>query len=248
MTKNEKKFPNLSKPPAMEVVLGLSIRNDDSFDVGNLLVKESAFVEHFPVHDDWYELTNTVNTEDASSHTTKIHKGFVYKSKDSEEITQFGSDVLTYNKVGNYSGGDVFFDGFSASWSAYQSCRKEFKVTKLGLRYINVITVPDFNYNYSDYFNAFIHTPENVKRQKKCFYKYLTMLDGGKYAANVIFMLDSVKENREAKFILDIDIVKKDMPASPSIEQIKDFFEEMRYHKNDIFFSTLKDELLEQYK
>ena len=49
-------------------------------------------------------------------------------------------------------------------------------------------------------------------------------------------------------FILDIDVVKTDLPDKVKDKDMKEFFSQMRDVKNTIFFNTLSDTVLEEYK
>ncbi len=248
MTANRQEFLNLSRPPAMEVVFGVSVESDSNFDLKKLTVSDDQFRKRFPIKKEIHELAGTFNPE--KEEITHIHNqlGYEYKAKNEEEITQFEHEIFTYNKVGDYPGGDEFLKNLLFAWKFYSNIRDEFKITGIALRYINVITIPNFNYNYQDYFHTYLVTPDKIENVERCKYGYLKEFKAEKCFSVVNFNLDTVKNNAEAKFILDIDIRKKDVPPSLTEENIRSYFEEMRYCKNLIFFETLKKEVLEQYK
>ncbi len=243
--KTETRF-QLSSPPAMEVILGVEVEDDNQFSYKKLEITEHSFKSRFPTQAKLSEISGTFDTEKEElqqSHFRNI--GYEYKSD--EEASNFRINGFTYNKLGNYPGGEKFLQSALEVWNVYAQKREKFKVKKLGLRYINVITVENFTYNYEDFFNFFLHTPDHKKIQN-ILYRYSTSFEEQNCDVTVNFLLDSVRSNLEAKFIFDIDVIKKDVPATLTKEYIEKYFKEMRLCKNEIFFSTLKNNVLEGYR
>ena len=239
-------FSNLKNPPAMEVVFGVSIEDDSNFDIQKLNISGENFRNTFPTQEDIKEII--IDANDKNSHVSTKNLGYAYKTSDNEELTQFRSNGFTYSKLGNYAGGDDFLKNVLSTWSTYRDSRDKFKISNIGLRYINVITVDNFNYNYKEFFKVFLETTDEIGKIEKHRYKYTKDFVEQKCTSVVNFYLDTIKSDGEAKFILDIDIIKKDIISPLSNKDLEEHFKDMRYCKNVIFFSTLEKEILEQYK
>lgn len=243
---NSNNFIRLSNPPAMEVIFEVSTEENEDITSDALKITNEDLIKRFPNIESIEELTSQIGATDIA--TTRRPIGTRYKSKDNSETLNFSVKGYNYSKIGNYPGGDMFWDNIANTYKEYLNLKKNVQVSKLGLRCINVITIPNFNGNYDEFFNIYLNTPEELNPIRKSLLSYQKDFNQLECFSMVKFYMDHVKENNEAKFILDIDTIKENVSSSMNIEQLHECFEEMRECKNIVFFSSLKKEVVEQYK
>jgi uncharacterized protein (TIGR04255 family) len=248
MTANEVKYENLAVPPAMEAIFEVTIKDTHGDDVSKLLINNDDFKKRFPIQEDMYSFESIFDASGVEAPSSSSKKfGYTYKAADNKELTQFRNNGFSYNKLGDYPGGDQFIESALYAWKLYAASGIKIEPSRLGLRYINVISVPGYSGNPQEYFNVFLHHTDKIGKIEKYQYRYAIDFTDCGCSGIVNFQPAGAVEASEAKFILDIDIIKQN-PIISSHDEFKDHFTTMRNCKNKIFFNTLTEKLLGKYR
>lgn len=249
MKQKKKTFDSLRFPPAIEVVFDVSFVEEKHFDVNQFEIKNTPLNKKLPIVEKMNLFEGVINSEGAMS-SSRHSMGFFYKSEDGKEQVQFRKNGFSYHKLGDYPGWDKFSESAMNALKVYQSLYNKASISRLGLRFINLISISDYNNNDKNFFNVFINTSEakDIPTINQCRYRYSTEFKQLNCQANVNFGLSAIVDKTNAKFILDIDVFKDKAPISSQKKEILSSYNEMREAKNIIFFSTLNEKSLEQYK
>jgi uncharacterized protein (TIGR04255 family) len=247
MTKKSK-FQTLKNPPAIEAVLDITVGEMANFDVSKLAAKDKAFKKRFPKTDN-IQLFEGMFAAGAQGHVSYRNQplGFSYKSDDEKALCQFRVNGFSYNRLQPYPGWDEFIKVGIENWKIYQALRKKLEIKRIGLRFINMIAIPDLADDLSKHFNLVLSTPSKIGPVKQVKYQYIKHF----HDIECIGIVNFAQVDNTAKggnFILDIDIIKE-TPANPIAEDsILKYLKDMREAKNTIFFETLTPQTLKAYK
>ncbi len=245
MTKR-KTFPNLSNPPAIEAVL--DITTNEISDTKKLDYKKREFKSKFPRKEQI--LLFETSFHEAQQRTQIINKnrhlGFAYKSEDEKEISQFRLNGFSYSRLSPYLGWDAFIEKALENWVTYRSIRKKLEIKRIGLRFINIIRVPDGDPVMPEYFNVGITSETGLGKIKQYKYQYIRDFDDGLIAI-VNFGQTEIRDN-EISFVFDIDVIQQASTNTLNADGIASYLTAMREAKNTIFFENLTEKALEPYK
>ena len=232
----------------MEVVFEILIKEDNEFQVSRLLTEDKEFRNRFPAIENirMFEGQIPVDENKEGALINKLY-GYTYKSADGKELAQFRSNGFAYNKLGDYPGGDEYIKSALSAWALYAKCNPNASITRLGLRFINVITVNGFDGDYQKYFWVYLNHSDAIGNIDMFQYRYSKDFPELGCKAVVGFNPAASTESNQAKFLFDIDVLKDGNVAKDEMS-INDAFMLMRNCKNMIFFATLNNKLLEQYK
>jgi len=237
-------YKNLNRPPAMEVVFEVLFSDENNGNIEGLCVETPDFKERFPNRNELFLFEAKLGSQENSTSKSSLI-GFSYDN--GEELSQFRQDGFSYNKLGNYPGWDQFIKNAIDVYQHYPFQSENIK--RCGLRFINVIEIEKYNGVPKDYFNVFLEADESasISDIDKYMFKYSCIDEKQDCQINVNFRLSDISKSLEAKFILDIDVLKTSVDSVQKIEDLVDIFTTMRNSKNRIFFSFLKKKVLEYY-
>lgn len=237
-------FKNLKRPPAMETVFEILFSDENETDAKSLCIENNNMKNRFPSRNDLFLFEAKLGDQNNTSSKSSL---IGYSYENSEELTQFRTDGFSYNKLGNYPGWDDFIKNAVDIYDFYPS--KSRSIKRLGLRYINVIEIEKYDGVPKNYFNVFLETEGNASLSdaENFSLKYTSRDDRQNCQINVSFQLSDISKLSVAKFILDIDVLKTGVDRPQSSKDLVDIFGAMRDSKNKIFFSFLKEKVLEQY-
>jgi len=174
--------------------------------------------------------------------TSQKQNGFLFKTQDGKKIIQMRLDGFTFNKLKPYDDWASFSDEAIKYWSRYVDIVKPTSVTRLALRYINRIEIPEGSPELKAYVNFL---PDIPKKLSMSFYDFLirtSLVDdeGGKISqANIIQTIDNKAITPDmTPYILDIDVFRQ-VNLQTNDEKITKVFNELHDLKNKIFFNLI---------
>ena len=252
MTKRN--FETLKNPPAIEAVLDITVNEVANFNINKLCVKgkDGAFKKRFPKMENvlLFEgmfATGNQNEQNQVSYRNR-QLGYSYKSPDEKSLCQFRANGFSYNRLQPYLGWETFVKEGMVNWSAYLALRKNIDITRIGLRFINMITIADLSVDLSKHFHVVLSSPTGVGKPKHLKYQYIVDFPDIDCIGIVNFGKMDDASTDSGSFVLDIDIIKQNLSGSLAEKKILQYLEEMREAKNSIFFGTLTPQTLKAYK
>lgn len=173
------------------------------------------------------------------------HVGYFFRREDQKEIVQFRTDGYTFNRLEPYTSWDDFSRKAKNGLKEYESLAGSIVISRAALRYINRIRLPRERFDTDDYFTCPPKVPETVAQTVTNFFSRVQILDEGTgLEAILIQTLDFLADGDSLEWILDIDSYKV-LEVSPDNPRLFESFDNLRKFKNDIFFGSLKESILE---
>jgi len=235
------KLEALSNPPIIEAVFEISTTELKESKIEKLSLKEKKFRAQFPKEDKIQLFEGTMTPAKKEAFFNNHQAGFSYESKDEKDILQFRTNGFSYHRLQPYSHWEDFINTALTYWEKYKNLRDDIEVTKLGLRFINVIKLNGENSN--KYLKIDLSFPSEIKKPKQLQYRYISEFPDLESIAIVNLI-------QTENIVLDINIIKNTNLNQNVItkELLKNSFEQMREAKNVVFFKTLTPQALENYR
>ncbi|MCE5340283.1 MAG: TIGR04255 family protein [Planctomycetaceae bacterium] len=245
-------FPHLSKAPIVEAVIAISFAPDVAWNEANLQRELKQRLPDFPkvesLHAARYQLDVGKQTNSKVENFGCV--GFKVCSIDGLHIAQFNKDAFVFSRLNPYQDWEQLSGEAFRLLSVYNELIKPKKVMRIGLRFINRITIKQEKVELADYYK---YPPESLKELDWALTGYLhhdlMQVSGTAYSVNLI---KTVQNNvpGEIGLILDIDVFMQNMQDSFVYNErnVKECLEEMRWVKNKIFFGSLTDKTIQELK
>jgi len=171
-------------------------------------------------------------------------QGYFFKSEDGKLIAQFRIDGFTLNRLKPYTSWDELFPFAMDLWQLYVKRAEPEAVSRLALRYINHISLPNEPVDLDDYLLAAPPIPKDLPQYIGPFQTRVTIHDPeGGCAANVTQAFEPGSSGAAPSLLLDIDAFKvatlppEDPGLPAALAHLHDF-------KNRIFFGMLSESTL----
>ena len=173
--------------------------------------------------------------------------GFLFKSANKEKIVQARLDGFTFNKLKPYEKWETMLAEAKELWKIYHGIFKPQRITRIALRYINLIEIPMPFRNLNEYL---LTKPELAPGLPQTYDRMFMQIvvPNALLEANAI-ITQSIERPKENKlpYIFDIDAFKEYNYTIKESDMWRDF-ENLRQYKNEIFFNSITDKTKEMFK
>lgn len=233
---------HLSKAPIKEALIDIRVspREGVTLESFNELV-ELAKIE-YPIEkkSKFFEVTFDMALEVTRS-TEPVERGFVLMNSQETQVVQFRLDGFTVNRLKEYDTWKSLFSEAMKWWHLYESQVGPSQITRLGVKFINRILLPDADFPV--YLTRPPARPLGMKgKLSNFFYQTQIESDFGITAA-VTQWTERTLDDGKIPFLFDIDV---SIPVVTPLQkgEMNDKFEQLHQAKNDIFFDSLTKETL----
>ena len=174
-------------------------------------------------------------------------QGIFFKSTDERLIAQFRTDGFTLNRLEPYTSWTELFPEAMRLWKLYVEVTQPERVTRLALRYINHLRIPAPGAPLQQYIVSPPVVPAGLPQLLSTFLTQVVIHEPSSgIAAKIRQALEKGLQLEAATIILDIDAFKP-VDLTPDSAEIEDTFQRLHDFKNDVFFASVTDLILEQY-
>lgn len=245
-------FPHLSKAPIVEAVIDiravLGKKWDDAILRKELQKRLSDYPKIETLKESKYQLSaqkpEAFIIEDLGCVGLKLH------CKDNPYIVQFNKGTFVFSRLTPYEDWGRFTREALRLMKIYSELLEPIEVKRIGLRFINRISMKQEKAELKKYYKS---PPESLKGLDwplgGFFHRDVIRVPGTSYAVNLIKTVQNSSniQTREVGLILDIDVFIN-TNFDYSTERLVMLLDEMRWVKNKIFFGSITDKSLEEFK
>ncbi|GAB3910109.1 TIGR04255 family protein [Mucilaginibacter boryungensis] len=251
MAKNKVEYPHLPKSPVSTAVLEVRYVMPEKLDIANFTTINPSFSEGYPTQ----QTTKSRDFKIEELKTGKPHAVFseekvqehIYISLDKKQNFKVTKENFNYNWNGSYPGWEVFIAEVRRVWDIYfeKILFDKIAITGVSIRFINKIVV-DFPISTpADVFNVSINIAEGVKMPEVENYLVRYTISYDNQSKAIVTQALESNDSKIFPFIFDIDVI---LNQNIALDGIWENFDILRSLKNEIFFSSVKDSVLEMYK
>lgn len=173
--------------------------------------------------------------------------GYMFFNQEETRVVQFAVDSFSFNWLKPYQNWNVFRDFARSMWKIYVEALKPRTVKRIGLRYINDLAVPLPIRDFNQVLAAPPIVPEGLPQAVTSYFDRVVIEDVARRAGAIIMRtIEGQPKENHLPLILDIDVFR-DAALDPEAEEVWDTLEILREFKNDVFFTSITDELEKLY-
>lgn len=232
-------------PPITEALLDIRVNLGPNFDVKNL--------EDFQKHIDEDFSVKQINQKIEASFVLKpgelpvtssknTPNGYIFKTNDNKKIVQARMDGFTFNKLKQYDNWSTFEKEGKKLWNSYLKVAKPLNITRVALRYINLIEIPLPMSDFKDYILTVPEIAKGIPQGLSEFFMRLVIPDEKRENTAIITQtieLSKISE-KTLPLIFDIDVFRL-VDLKPQDEKLWSIFSSLREYKNCIFMNSITD-------
>ena len=173
--------------------------------------------------------------------------GLRIEDEPTTQIVQFRKNGFTYSCIGTYDDWSAFRGRALEPAKRFLALPGVTKISRIALRYINVIRFPSLPVNLDDYLPAAPKVPENLPQVVSSFVSRVVIAIPEDQLTAVITQASEETPPPVGSVILDIDVFRTLSLPVGDISWEK-MFERIREWKNRIFFEYINEKTVELYK
>ncbi len=244
-------WPQLANPPILEAVIEIRpvFAREPGLDA--LRGCAEAIVGTHPAVQDLYrgqlEVTLSATGEtDAKALSGAI--GFRSMSADNTQIVTFSSLAFSVSLLKPYAGWDALLQSAKRYWDTFSSRTSPDAVARIGVRYINELLLPPM-----EPVESFVvpgpSVPQGLPQQFKAYLNRIEIVDAARDQLGIITMASQglTPDRARVRMLLDVDaICEGTFPTSG--EDLWRRTAALRQFKNDMFFHSITENLLREYR
>lgn len=235
--------------PILEAVIELRVASADGTplaDVNRVRIPDDNL---YPEVRDRFMVQGVFQISDEAVTTTADRNqiGYEYKSKDGKQVVYSTVQGFVYSLSAPYDCWDRFVDEGWRLWLRYREYAKPDRVTRIAVRYINRIEVPEPQIELKDYLRTYPELSPDLPQALAGFFMQ-TLVPLPAYEAFVNITSALQKQNPESiSVILDLDCFRETpelMVSSHDFdEEVRGALASLRSAKNAVFEACITDEV-----
>lgn len=229
------------RPPITEAILDLRVTLPQGFSIDTLEEIHNQVRESYPQKVSIFAGSIEYQVEQDLVNTSRNQYGFQFKSENSPYIFQAALGGFTCNHLAPYSTWEQFRSETKHLWEIYKAICKPTSITRVGVRYINQIELPELAIDFKDYLRVCPEIAPDLPQGLSSFYMQLQIPQEELQCMLTIneAFIPPITPN-SISVILDIDVFRvKDWDSNDNT--IWDFIEQLRNLKNETFEKCITD-------
>jgi uncharacterized protein (TIGR04255 family) len=172
--------------------------------------------------------------------------GWRYETKDSSKVVQLRRTGLVYSILRGYTRWDEIKASTQEAWHSYCKWAGSLTVTKLAVRYVNVLEL-HFGQDCDDYLTSGPRIPPELPQEFTGFFQRVVIPFRDHQAIAIVTQALEPPNPSHVPLVLDIDVQSQQRFEETSLD-IWSRLDQLREIKNMIFFSSMTKRALESYQ
>lgn len=245
-------WPRLTHPPIREALIDVRIARQASECLPTLKALSDSLQDRFPQRRErshWVaQFKFEPDRPTVMSSDPAAPDGYIQFSTDGDRAVQARLDGFTYSRINSYGNWNEFRDEARALWELYADALNQVVARRIAVRFINRLVLP-LPCRFEDYLQTIPKVAPALPQALAEMLLRLVIPFPDKDAMVVLTQsLDAGDSPETIGVILDIDAFRP-LPAvgAPS-NAIWDGFEVLREVKNQVFFESLTERILESLR
>ena len=239
---------HLRRSPIAEATLDVYVEAASDLTLDRLRTAAKTLETDFPVQVERrrFEAQLGFGPDGAHQSATALQAdGYVCWSADKLNAVQFRVDGFTMNRLHPYPGWSRWFGEFERLWNTYLSVGTAMRVTRLGVRCINIVPV-DPNVSVEYYLTGPPVVPPNLDAAVRSFIHRTELATPDGSNINLVSLLQSGAAGvQSVQLVVDVEVVKA-VQFDP--RDIAKHFDELHQLRNQTFFSALTEDAIRSFE
>lgn len=177
-------------------------------------------------------------------------RGSLLASEDGKYVVQMRSDGFTFSRLPPYETWEVMRQMAAPLWDTYVSGAGISTVSRIAVRYINVMPLPLPIGDFDEYLTAPPEIPAALPQELAGFFSRVIIVNRNVDALAVVTQALEPQADQKVPVILDIDAYRE-IPAAEwgaNDPRIWETLDQLREFKNQIFFESITEKTAELFE
>lgn len=238
-----------SRAPITEAIIDFRVALAEDFAIERIADIHPRIKEDFPIMQPFHRKIGTFTVDPNGPNapfkvdTSTQHSGFWFKSRDNLRIFQATAEGFTFNRLAPYQSWDEFRSVARDLWRVYTEACKPICVTRIGIRYVNQISIPANELiELKDYFNTIPEVSSQLTQ--KVLQSFFMQLQIPQQDLSCLLIInEAIAPQTNPNFvtiILDLDLFREQIWDRDD-EAIWQFLEQLHDRKNEVFEASITD-------
>lgn len=237
-------YPHLSNAPAEEAILDIRVGTDDDFDAEQFLRVHELIKDRFPQKSQIHHFQKEFQIVGASigEKEQSLFSGYRFNSEDGRNVALFRHDGFTFSRLRPYTSWEQVTKIAYGLIELYFEARNPIEVSRVAVRYINQFDVAISIDKVGFVLTMPITVPSALDHDTLGFVSRIATHDkktGTK--SNILQSVEMTIDKTGFRVVLDIDVFRGGN-FEPSLNVMRQIFEEIRGVKNDVFFGSIHED------
>lgn len=229
--------------PIREAIFDIKIEELDASYIDKIESLHDFVVEKYPIKEKRLSINGQIKVvgDEVQTPFNSSIDGFIFKSKDGKQMVQMRMDGFTFNLVDQYSDWNSFSMEALRLFDIYLNELKPKNITRIALRYINRIRIPQPFTRFQDYIVNMPPIPTCLPQAYSNFFMRIEVPCDQN--GTLVILTETIEHSTEKflPFILDIDTVKVgNIGKDKDVLEVE--FEKLRKLKNTTFENCITAE------
>ena len=181
----------------------------------------------------------TFNISEQGGQSESLVDGYMFQSADGNKVLQITQEGFTFSLLNEYSTWELFHEESKKFWKSYLETLDVIRITRVGVRYVNKLTLPPEIEKLPEYVNVqFI--PALDVTPNEIFTRYV--LPSGD---NTCIVTQATSPNLVTDdgrgYIIDIDVFNNTAIEIEDVEKLDGELNALREIKNSVFENSITD-------
>lgn len=239
-----------SSAPITEAIIDLRVKPCSDVSIDVLAQLADNLRGEYPESGAVYEATGSLHVRPglaAAASAQQTQTGIRCQTEDGKHICQLLQVGLAHSWLAPYDTWGAFRDRARAVWRKYRDAIEVESISRLAVRYINRVDIPQANVDLKEYFRTSPEISPDLPQTMAGFFMQVQLpLDGIQATAVINQTIASPPDPGTVPVILDIDIFRTtDVPQAEA--DIWTYFETLHDHKNEVFESCITEKARELF-
>jgi uncharacterized protein (TIGR04255 family) len=226
-----------TRTPIIEAVIEFKIEPREGLTLAELARVWDGEEARYP--DSRRHNEHEIELRDATSKADGRHVGHIFVSEDGRQSFHSRIDGFLLSRSAPYDCWDSICSEALRLWGRYRKVVEPRSVTRIGLRYINRIDVPEPSVDLKDYLRTSPEISSDLPQVLSGYFMQLVLpLPDFDCAVTINSALVAPVEPNVTSIILDLDVIRKCLlvPVDPNFDsQLREILALLRKAKNQVF-------------
>lgn len=239
---------HLPRAPITEALVDIQVKLPPNVDVAKLKSMHGLISEKYPKHAELVRSHFTFVPQKKSAETTPVCVcGYKYTSADDKQVIQVRLDGFTFSRLRPYKTWESLRKEAYLLWGIYVKLFSPEIITRVALRYINRLEIPQPLRDFRDYLTAPPEVPQNLPQEISSFLTRIVIPEPSLNATAIITQALATTDQKIVPVILDIDVFKV-AQFNTDGKEVWETIDKLRVLKNNIFFESITEKIVELYQ
>lgn len=242
MASNERVY---AKPPLVEAVVEFRFSGGEAWSESTfILLNERFSVEYSgqPRVTGQLQLDATVDGKEVTTSAKHTPHAVLFCSADGAKAVGVGDNLLSIHALAPYPGWDRFLARVRAAFELYVGVVKPTGISRVAVRYIDRITLPEKAGALADYFVVMPPKPRSMFPFLSAFHIVLQTFDQDENIAMLTLSSSEPDDTGSTVVLYDLNLVR-DFPEQEPLDRWEQHAEALHQRQKDIFEESITDQM-----